>query len=155
MPSALSYVLVAVVYLAGAYAAAESGWTATVQILKMPPGLFRAVGIAFAEAFIGVGTGALAVMLGVWLMPDRVLTLALAATVGVAVGVVRQLKAFRRQAGGYQEIHDAEASPSSARGVLIATALLREVRFGVASRVIGVAAVLIGVIVEALLRSAG
>ncbi|GAB5535782.1 MAG: hypothetical protein Rubg2KO_20310 [Rubricoccaceae bacterium] len=150
MPTALSYVLVAVVYLAGAYAAAESGWTATVRLLKMQPGLGRATLIAAAEAFVGLGTGVLAVMVGLWLLPDRIPTLALAAVVGVCVGVFRQVRAFRAQAKGYQAMDRAEGSPSSARGAFIATELLREVRFGVAARVLGVTAVLIGVIAETL-----
>jgi len=152
MPSILSYVLVAVVYLAGAYAAAESGWVATVRLLKLQPGLGRAVSIAVAEAFIGLGTGALAVTLGAWLMPERVLTLALAAALGVTVGVVRQLKAFRNQAKGYQALDETEESSSSARSALIAGALLREVRYGAAARLVGVGAVLVGVVVEALTR---
>ncbi|MEO0556847.1 MAG: hypothetical protein AAF170_01555 [Bacteroidota bacterium] len=150
MPSALSYVLVAVVYLAGAFAATESGWTATVRLLKMQPSLWRATLIAAAEGFVGLGTGVLAVMIGVWFLPERILTLALAAVVGVTMGAVRQIKAFRTQAADYRARDEAEESPSSARGAFIADAFLREVRYGVAARVMGAVAVLIGVIVEAL-----
>lgn len=152
MPSALSYVLVAVVYLAGAYAATESGWVATVQILKQRPGFGRSILIAATEAFIGLGTGVLAVMLGAWLMPDRVLTLALAAVVGVTMGVFRQIRSFRAQAKHHEAVQENEKSPSSARSMIIANALLREVQYGAASRLLGATAVLIGVIVEALTR---
>lgn len=155
VPSVLTYILVAVVYLAGAYAAAESGWVATVRFLKMRPGLGRALAIAASEAFIGLGTGVLAVVLGAWLMPDRVLTLTVAAIVGVTMGAVRQLRAFRTQADGYREQDESVGNPASARSLLIAEALLREVQYGVAARLVGAVAVLIGVGVEAFSRAAG
>ena len=144
MPSVLSYVVVAVLYLAGSVAASEAGWVATVKILSLKPGLGRAALVALAEAFVGLGTGLLGLMIAGWTEPDRAFTFVLAATVGVAVGVVRQLKSFRRRADIHRGEHEALGTQVSARNAVVSQALLREVTFGGASRVIGVAAVLVG-----------
>ena len=147
MPSVLSYVVVAVLYLAGSVAASEAGWVATVKILSLKPGLGRAVLVALAEAFVGLGTGLLGLMIAGWTEPDRAFTFVLAATVGVAVGVYRQLKSFRNRADFHRTVHDDLETPASARSAVISQALLREVTFGGASRIVGVAAVLVGLLV--------
>lgn len=150
METVLGYVLVAVLYLAGSLAASDAGWVATAQFLKLEPGLGRSALIAAAEAFVGMGTGLLAVVVGLWLQPERVFTFVLAAAIGVAMGLYRQLKALgdetARQAGHFEATED----PRAARSETVGRLLLREVRFGGASRVIGVGAVLVAVLVEAL-----
>ena len=147
MPSVLSYVVVAVLYLAGSVAAPEAGWVATVKILSLRPGLGRAVLVALAEAFVGLGTGLLGLMVAGWTEPERALTFVLAATIGVSVGVYRQLKSFRRRADVHRTVHEDVGTHESARSAVVSQALLREVTFGGASRVVGAAAVLAGLVV--------
>ena len=148
MQTVLVYVLVAILYLAGSVAGREAGWEATLRLLRFRPGVGRAALIAVAEAFVGLGTGALALMVGIWLVPAHVFTLTLAATVGIAIGVYRQLDALRDEAVLHAAVHKATENQRAGRAALIGKALWREVAFGGASRVIGAVAVLIGVIAE-------
>ena len=130
--------LAVAVFLAGALAAPAAGWDVTNRILRLDPGRGRQVLISVAEALVGLGTGALALVLATWLAPDHTAGLVAAATAGVGVGIRRQITAMRRT-------RDRVAgSPDEAR---VVDALRRVVAFGAASRLVGVVAVLIGILV--------
>ena len=130
--------LAVVVFLAGALAAPAAGWEATNRILRLDPSQGRQVLISLAEAVVGLGTGALALALATWLAEAHTAGIVAAATAGIGVGVRRQVTAMRRT-------RDRVASkPAEAR---IVDALRSVVAYGAASRLVGVVAVLIGILV--------
>lgn len=146
------YVSLVLLYMAGSIAAVAAGWEATLALLRLRPGLGRSALIAAVEAFVGLGTGTLALLVALRWQPEHTVTFVASATAGVAVGLYRQLDALRDESVLQGAIHRATENAQAGRGEIIAELLMREVRFGGASRLIGVGAVLIAVVVEALLR---
>ena len=134
----MSAVLAVVAFLAGAVAAPAAGWDLTNRILALDPGRGRQVLVALAEAAVGLGTGGLALALATWLAPDHTAGIVAAATAGVGVGIRRQIMAMRRT-------RDRVAgNPTDVR---VVDALRSVVAYGAASRLVGVVAVLIGILV--------
>ena len=134
----MSAALAVVAFLAGAFAAPAAGWDVTNRLLGLPPGLSRQVLIALAEATVGVGTGLLALVLAAWLAPDHAAGIVAAATAGVGVGVRRQVLAMRRTR------ERAAGRPDEVR---VIDALRTVVLYGAASRLVGVVAVLVAILV--------
>lgn len=135
----MSAVLAVVVFLAGALAAPAAGWDVTNRILGLQPGRARQVLIATAESVVGLGTGLLAVVLAAVLVPAQTLALVAAATAGVGVGVRRQVMALRRTRE--------RAAAERPDDVPMVDALRTVVVYGAAARLVGVGAVLVGVVV--------
>ena len=133
----MSAVLAVVMCLAGALAAPAAGWDATNRLLRLDPGRGRQILIAVAEAFVGLGTGALALALATWLVPEHTAGVVAAATAGVGIGIRRQIMALRRTR---ERITDPAELP-------VIDALRRVVGYGAASRLVGVVAVLVGILV--------
>lgn len=133
----MSAVLAVVACLAGALAAPAAGWDLTNRLLRLSPGLGRQVLISVAEAFVGMGTGALGLFLATWLAPEHTAGIVAAAVAGVGIGIRRQIMSLRRT-------RERLADPAE---VPVMDALQRVVGFGAASRLVGVVAVLIGILV--------
>ena len=138
MSAIVSAGLAVVAFLAGAIASPTTGWDVTNRLLVLEPGLGRQVLIACAEALVGLGTGLLALVLATWLAPEHTAGIVAAATAGVGVGIRRQIMAMRRT-----RVRVA-SDPVEAR---IMDALQSVVAYGAASRLVGVAAVLVGILV--------
>ncbi|HEX8385970.1 MAG TPA: hypothetical protein VF576_07285 [Rubricoccaceae bacterium] len=134
----MSLFLAVVVFLAGALGAPAAGWDVTNRLLGLQPGRGRQVLIALAEAVVGVGTGGLAVVLVRWLAPDQTLAVVAAATAGVGVGIRRQVTAMRRTR---------ERAADRPDEVAVIDALRTVVVYGAASRLVGVCAVLLALLV--------
>jgi hypothetical protein len=134
----VSAALAVVAFLAGAFAAPAAGWDVTNRLLGLPPGLGRQILVALAEATVGVGTGLLALVLAAWLAPDHAAGVVAAATAGIGVGVRRQVMAMRRTRERASERPDE---------VRVVDALRRVVLYGAASRLVGVCAVLVAILV--------
>ena len=134
----MSAALAVVAFLAGALAAPAAGWDLTNRLLALDPGAGRRVLVALAEAAVGLGTGGLALALATWLAPEHTAGIVAAATAGVGVGIRRQVTSMRRT-------RDRVAgNPAEAR---VVDALRQVVVYGAASRLVGVVAVLIGILV--------
>ncbi len=133
----MSAVLAVVACLAGALAAPAAGWDLTNRLLRLSPGLSRQVLISLAEAGVGLGTGALGLALATWLAPAHTAGIVAAAAAGVGIGVRRQVMSLRRT-------RERVSDPAEAR---VVDALRRVVGYGAASRLVGVVAVLIGILV--------
>ncbi len=138
MSGLLSALVAVAVFLAGAVASPTTGWDITNRLLVLDPGLGRQVLIACAEALVGLGTGLLALVLATWLAPELTAAIVAAATAGVGVGIRRQIMAMRRTRTRVA------GDPVEAR---IMDALQSVVAYGAASRLVGVVAVLIGILV--------
>ena len=134
----ISAPLAVVAFLAGAIAAPSAGWDLTTRILRLDPSRGRQILVSVAEAFVGLGTGALALVLATWLARDHTAGIVAAATAGVGVGIRRQVSAMRRTR---------DRLASSPEDVRIVDALRSVVVYGAASRLVGVGAVLIAVLV--------
>ena len=132
----ISALLAVVAFLAGALAAPSAGWDLTNRVLRLNPGRGRQVLVAVAEAFVGMGTGALAFVLATWLAPAHTAGIVAAAAAGVGLGIRRQIAALRRTRE--------RATGDEAR---IVDALRSVVAYGAAARLVGVGAVLIGILV--------
>ncbi len=133
----MSAVLAVIACLAGALAAPAAGWDLTNRLLRLRPGLGRQVLISVAEAFVGMGTGALGFVLATWLAPEHTAGIVAAAVAGVGIGIRRQIMSLRRTR---ERLTDPAEVP-------VMDALRRVVGFGAASRLVGVVAVLIGILV--------
>ena len=133
----MSAVLAVVACLAGALAAPAAGWDVTNRLLRLAPGRGRQVLVAVAEALVGLGTGALALALATWLAPAHTAGIVAAATAGVGIGIRRQIMALRRT-------RDRLTDPAE---VPVVDALRRVVGYGAAARLVGVVAVLIGIVI--------
>ena len=134
----MSAALAVVAFLAGALAAPAAGWDLTNRLLALDPGAGRRVLIALAEAAVGLGTGGLALALATGRAPEHTAGIVAAATAGVGLGIRRQVTSMRRT-------RDRVAgNPAEAR---VVDALRQVVVYGAASRLVGVVAVLIGILV--------
>ena len=134
----MSAVLAVVAFLAGALAAPAAGWDLTNRILTLDPGRGRQVLVALAEAVVGLGTGGLALALATQFAPAHTAGIVAAATAGVGVGIRRQITAMRRTR------NRVAGNPAEVR---VVDALRSVVAYGAASRLVGVVAVLIGILV--------
>lgn len=132
-----SALLAVVAFLAGALAAPAAGWDLTNRILRLDPTRGRQILISVAEAVVGLGTGVLAVVLATWLAEAHTAGIAAAAVAGVGVGVRRQVTALRRTRDRLEDKTE----------VRILDALRSVVAYGAASRLVGVVAVLVGILV--------
>ncbi len=133
----MSAALAVVMVLAGALAAPAAGWDLTNRILRLDPGRGRQILISLAEALVGLGTGGLALALATWLAEAHTAGIVAAATAGVGIGIRRQVMALRRT-------RDRVTDPAEAT---VVDALRSVVAYGAASRLVGVVAVLIGILV--------
>ncbi len=133
----MSAALAVTMVLAGALAAPAAGWDLTNRILRLDPGRGRQVLISLAEALVGLGTGALALLLATRFAEAHTAGIVAAATAGIGIGVRRQVKALSRA-------RDRVTNPAEAQ---VVDALRSVVAYGAASRLVGVVAVLIGILV--------
>lgn len=133
----MSAALAVVMVLAGALAAPAAGWDLTNRILRLDPGRGRQILISLAEALVGLGTGGLALALATRFAPAHTAGIVAAATAGVGIGIRRQVMALRRT-------RDRVTDPTE---VQVVDALRSVVAYGAASRLVGVVAVLIGILV--------
>lgn len=133
----MSAVLAVVMVLAGALAAPAAGWDLTNRILRLDPGRGRQILISLAEALVGLGTGGLALLLATRFAEAHTAGIVAAATAGIGIGVRRQVTALRRT-------RDRITDPAE---VQVVDALRSVVAYGAASRLVGVVAVLIGILV--------
>ena len=133
----ISALLAVVAFLAGALGAPAAGWDLTNRILRLDPNRGRQVLISVAEAVVGLGTGVLALALATRFAEAHTAGIVAAAVAGVGVGVRRQVSALRRT-------RDRIADPHEIR---IVDALRSVVAYGAASRLVGVVAVLVGILV--------